>query len=129
MSFLGIDYGTKRVGIAVSDEHGAMAFPFSVIKNDHRLIENIKKIIEEKNIKKIVIGESKNYKMQYNTIMVDVLEFKENLARETGIDAVFHPEYLTSAQAERIQGKNDNIDASAATIILQSYIDLNITKR
>jgi RNase H-fold protein (predicted Holliday junction resolvase) len=72
--YLGIDYGTKRIGLASSDEEGKIAFPLSVLENDNKFIENLRHIIEEKEIKKVVIGESKNYKMQDNAIMTDILE-------------------------------------------------------
>jgi len=63
MKILGIDYGTKRIGTALSDEDGLMAFPNVVIENDNKVIENIEKIINENDVKVVVIGESKNYKI------------------------------------------------------------------
>jgi len=128
MRYLGIDYGTKRIGIALSndaDDGGTMAFPDSVILNDNNLIENLRKLITSKEVKKVVIGESKNYKMEDNAIMEDVLNLKSVIEKVFEIDVYLHPEVLTSVQAEKIQGKNDMLDASAATIILQNYMDTN----
>lgn len=125
MKYLGIDYGTKRVGIALSGDGGMMAFPHGVIDNDSQLIQNITKLVKENDVKLVVIGESKNYKMEDNAIMNDIIDLKDVLEATLEIDVELQPEFMTSVQAEKIQGKNDMIDASAATIILQSYLDSN----
>ena len=123
MRFLGIDYGTKRIGISTSDDEGRLAFPRLVLENNNKTIENLKSLIVEENIKTVVIGESKNYKMEDNEIMTDIYDLKKILEMELNIDVELHPEVLTSVQAEKMQGKNDMLDASAAAIILQSYLD------
>lgn len=125
MKILGIDYGTKRIGIAITDDDGLMAFPHSVIENDNKIIDKFQKIISDNQIEVAVIGESKNYKMEDNLIMEDVINLKSVLEKEFGITVDLHPEVLSSAQAEFFQGKTKNIDAAAASIILQSYIDSN----
>ena len=121
--YLGIDFGSKRVGLATSDDLGTMAFPHSVIPNDKNLLEEIEKIIKKENITDIVIGESKNFAGEPNKIMVEIEKFKNLLAGETKLNVFLEPEFMTSSQAELIQGKNDMHDASAATIILQSFLD------
>ena len=126
MKYLGIDYGTKRIGLATSDENGKIAFPLSVLENDNKFIENLRQIIEEKEIKSVIIGESKNYKMQDNAIMTEILDLKSIIESIFQIDAILYPEVLTSVEAEKIQGKNEMLDASAAAIILQSYLDSNL---
>jgi putative Holliday junction resolvase len=123
--YLGIDYGTKRVGVAMSDDDGFMAFPDEVLKNDAKLIENLKAKVKKNNIKKVIIGESKNYKMEDNKIMNEIIDLKSVLETLLEIDVELQPEFMTSMQAEKIQGKNDMIDASAASIILQAYLDSN----
>jgi putative Holliday junction resolvase len=125
MKYLGIDYGTKRVGTAMSDDQGTMAFPDEVLANDAKLIENLSKKIKENNVKKVIIGESKNYKMEDNAIMEDIVDLKGVIEATMEIDVELQPEFMTSMQAEKIQGKNDMIDASAASIILQAYLDSN----
>lgn len=127
MRYLGIDYGEKRIGIALSDENGEMAFPHLVVENKNNTknaLEKIKKICLEKKVNVVVFGESKNFDMVDNSIMKDIKIFAEELKKETGLKIFFQPEYMTSAQAEHTQGKNDKLDASAATIILQSYLDI-----
>jgi putative Holliday junction resolvase len=128
MKYLGIDYGTKRVGVAMSDDTGMMAFPDEVLKNDSKLIENMRVKIKKNNIKKIVLGESKNYKMEDNEIMDEIIDFKAVIEATMEIDVELQPEFMTSMQARKIQGNNDKIDASAASIILQSYLDSNKNK-
>jgi len=131
---MGIDYGSKRVGISTSDEGGEMAFPKEVLQNDRFLIENIKKIYDKEGIQNIVMGESKDYKGKPNPIMADILKFKKDLEKKINTTIHLEPEYMTSAQAvrlpqrirrgqEHIRNKSDKLDASAATIILQSFLD------
>ena len=72
MRLLGIDYGEKNIGIAVTDDAGTMAFPESVIPNDKKLFSSLEKIIKDKNIGEIVVGESKDFKGKPNKIMKKV---------------------------------------------------------
>jgi len=123
MRFLGIDYGSKRVGTAISDETGTLAFPHSVIPNNKELIPALKKIITEEKVTEIVMGESRDYHGKENPIMEGIRACKEALEQETGLPVHLEPEFLTSAQAAYFQGKHDKLDASAAAIILQSYLD------
>lgn len=124
MKYLGVDYGSKRIGLAVSDEDGMMAFPKIVMQNNSKIIGQFKNFVQENGIEKIIMGESKNYKQQDNLIMREILDFKNIIEKELELDVVLHSEVLSSAEAEQLQGKNDMIDASAAAIILQSYLDL-----
>ena len=129
MKYLGIDFGEKRVGIAVSDEEGKLAFPHDVLENKENLLDEILKIIEKEKIGEIVMGESKNFKNEPNKIMQEIEKFKQILedlpaqAGKTKLKVNLEPEFMTSAQAEQIQGKNEMHDASAAAIILQSFLD------
>ena len=126
MKYLGIDFGSKRVGVAVSDDGGEMAFPHSVLPNDEKLLENIKKIIKDEKIGEIVMGESKNFQGQPNEIMKEIETFKKVLEEKTKLKVIFEPEFLTSHQAQQFQGKNELHDASAAAIILQSFLDRGV---
>lgn len=123
MRHLGIDYGSKRVGIALSDEAGKMAFPKAVLPNNRYLIMDIVKMCKAQKVEVIVVGESKDFNMNDNPILASSRFFAGELGRETGCQVEFEPEYLTSVQAEQIQGKGPMLDASAAAIILQSYLD------
>lgn len=123
MRYLGIDFGTKRVGIALSDEDGKMAFPKEVIENSPRLLGRILDMCIEENVGAIVIGESKDLDGTRNPLMKKIEVFVDSLRTNTKIPVFFEPEFFTSHQAQKIQGKNAMIDASAAAIILQSFID------
>lgn len=126
MRYLGIDYGSKRVGLALSDEEGRMAFPYVVIENANDLLEKIKTIIEKEKVDEVVVGESKNFQGEENQIMIAIKKFADDLKREVGKEVRYEPEFLSSHQAQSIQGKNEMLDASAAAIILQSFLDRNI---
>ena len=125
MRLLGIDYGTKNVGIALGDSEHKMAFPKTVLKSDKMLIISLSKLCKRENIEKIVLGESRDYQGKENKVMPRVRELKVLLEEETGLPVVFEPEFMTSAEAEHLQGKNKMIDASAAALILKSYLDKN----
>lgn len=122
MRILGIDYGSKRVGVAVSDERRHFGIPLSVVANTDELLAEIAKIARDNEAVEIVMGESRDYKNQANAILIDSLEFKKKLEKE-GFTVHLEPEFMTSVHAERFQGKHDKTDASAAALILQSYLD------
>ncbi len=123
MRYLGIDYGAKRVGLALSDERGDFSYPLSVLENREGIVKEIATICKDKNVETIVIGESKNFEQKENPIMEQVHELVEKLKLETELNVVLHPEFMTSLEAERLQGHNDMHDASAAALILKSYLE------
>ncbi len=122
MRILGIDYGSKRVGIALSDEEGQFAIPLIVLNNSKNLIQEIMDIAEENKVKVMVMGESRNYKGKANEIFEESIEVKEDLEMK-GYSVFLEPEFMTSMQAERFQGKHDMLDASSAALILQAFLD------
>ncbi len=119
---LGIDYGTKRVGVALSDPSAQFAIPLVVVPNSPALVEAIQKLAKESNVEQVVMGESKNYKGEGNSIWAESLQFKKKL-EQAGFVVHLEPEFMTSQQAERFQGHTSLIDASAAALILQSFLD------
>ena len=122
MRYLGIDFGEKRVGIAISDEDGQIAFPSVVLVNDNSLMKNIVDLCMKNGIEMVVMGESRDYKGQINTIMWKIQGFKKQL-ETIGFKVAFEPEFMTSVQASQITGENKMLDASAAAIILQAYLN------
>lgn len=120
---LGIDFGAKKIGIAVSDKNHNFAFPKVVLQNDKDLFQKIKEIIEKESIGKIVIGESLNYKSEENLIMKEIKKFAERVKNKFNLEIIFEPEFLTSAQVRNTQGDSKMIDASASALILQSFLD------
>lgn len=124
MKYLGIDFGEKRVGIAMSDEEGKIAFPTAVLVNDGNLMKNIVDLCMKNGVETVVMGESRDYQGQINPIMWKIQGFKKQL-ETIGFKVMFEPEFMTSVQASQITGENKMLDASAAAIILQSYLDKN----
>jgi len=132
MKYLGIDYGTKRIGLATSDGGGTMAFPHSTIKANASALAEIDQLVKKEGVEKIVIGESRNFKGEANAVMEDIAEFKKDLEKVTGLPVAYEAEFLSSAAAARqFEGdfgrgdkpNQEKLDASAAAMILQSYLD------
>lgn len=123
MKLLGIDYGLKKVGVAITNDEETMAFPRYVFQNDKNLLAKIEKVSEEDKIKEVVLGKSMNYKGEPNTIMSKIEEFKKELEKELKMKVHYEDEFLTSIEATRIQGRNEMIDASAAALILKSFLE------
>lgn len=123
MRYLGIDYGRKRVGLALSDEQGQMAFPHAVIANTDDLLSELEAIIAKHHIEAIVIGHSKASDGSDNPIHQAVTELVTDLTLATGLPVQLQPEQYTTQEAIRFQGRSEHTDASAAAIILNSYLD------
>ncbi|HMO77894.1 MAG TPA: Holliday junction resolvase RuvX [Candidatus Paceibacterota bacterium] len=125
---MGIDYGEKRVGVALSDEAGQMAFPLTVFPNDKNLLKNISTVIVEKKVTEIVIGHSLDKAGAPNKIHDKVEAFMLDLTLETGLPIHLEPELYTTQAALRLQGRNDQTDAAAASLILDNYLVKNKKK-
>jgi len=123
MRHLGIDYGAKRVGIALSDEGGTIAFPHATFSNDGTLLEEVKRVCHEYDIKRVVIGDSRQLNGEPNDINTAIERFVPKIEAIGGISVFREPEFFTSRQAARLQGETGMLDASAAALILQSYLD------
>ncbi len=123
MRYLGIDYGAKRVGVAVSDEAGRVAFPHAVLPNDKKLIAALAAQCRERGIAGIVVGDSRDFTGAPNKIAPRIEQFSKDIAGATNLPVHAEPEFWTSVQAARWQGETDRLDASAAAIILQSFLD------
>lgn len=119
---MGIDFGSKNVGLAFTDESGSMAFPHGVLPNNAGLFPAVLKLIKEKNVEEIVIGHSLDKAGKANKIHLAVESFILDLTLELGIPIHLEPEQYSTQQAIRIQGKNSQTDAAAAAIILDSFI-------
>lgn len=132
MRYLGIDYGSKRVGLALSDESGAMGFPHSIIQNTPRLADEICALIAKENIGAVVIGESRNLKGGENKIARDARMLGDTVAEHAGVPVFYESEVYTTAEARRqfdvkektrVPPRRDaRVDASAAALILTSYL-------
>ena len=135
MKILGIDYGLKKVGIAISDDGGTLAFPKNILPNDENLIPELKKICQNEDINAVVFGESLDSNGNDNPIMEELQLFKEHLDRELKLPFFMQKEAFTSMHTRTIDktektrarktrkkvAKDD--DESAAALILQRYLD------
>ena len=123
MKLIGIDYGTKRIGLATGRTEDGIAFPFVVVENSLLVASMIADIVSREDIEKIVLGESRQLDGTHNQLHEEVAQFARELEEKTGLPLVFENEVYSTQQAMRIQGKNKQIDASAAAVILQAYLD------
>ena len=138
--FIGIDYGTKRIGLAISDENHTLAFPKEIILNDSNTFKNLGDIIKKENIKQIVVGESVDFSGKLNVLSGRIEVFILELKEKFDLPIYKQKEFLTSVEARRSQkGKQDfnpaqshskvkqiksgRVDAGAAALILQRYLD------
>ena len=82
MKYLGVDFGTKKVGLSISDKNGKMAFPYKIVKNDQNFIKSFLEILDKEEIEKIIFGKSLNFQMQENSINQEIKKFIQNIERE-----------------------------------------------
>ena len=138
MRYLGVDYGTKRIGLALSDESGSMGFPHNIVANDTRALDTVCKLIRDESVGAVVIGESRNFSGEENPIAKDARAFAEEIIRVTGVPVHFESEVFTSAAARRSPHKEEKtrspkskapVDASAAALILTSYLTRQLGTR
>lgn len=131
MRYLGVDYGSSKIGLALSDEAGTMGFPHSVVTNTPRLASELCALIAKEHVGAVVIGESRTLAGGENPIAKDARAFGEQLAECAGVPVYYESEVFTSAEARRAPEKEmktraaprrANVDASAAALILTSYL-------
>ena len=136
MRIIGLDYGTKTVGVSISDETGLIAQPLLTIERKHadklrQTYAQIESIIAEYGCEKIVLGLPKNMNNTEGERAAATREFAANLERRTGLSVIFEDERLTTVEADRILEETDvaisrrkeYIDKMAAAIILQADLD------
>ena len=136
MRILGLDYGSKTVGVAVSDPLGITAQGVSTIwrKQENKLRQTLAQIeilVEDYQVERIVLGYPKNMNNTVGERALKSLEFKEMLERRTGLPVVMWDERLTTVEANRTlmesgvkrENRKQYLDELAAIFILQSYLD------
>lgn len=133
MRILGLDHGTRRVGVAVSDEMHMIAQPLEYIAPEPfaEFLERLKEIIREKEVGLIVIGMPRNMDGSYGPAALKVQEFAAALKDAVTVPLKLWDERLTTSQAQKflIQGgvrrnqRKEKVDKTAAAILLQSYLD------
>lgn len=133
---MGLDYGSKTVGVAVSDPLGLTAQGIETVwrKQENKLrqtLARIEELIVEYQVERIVLGYPKNMNNTIGERAVKSLEFKEKLEMRTGLPVVMWDERLTTAEAERTlmetgvrrENRKQYLDQMAAVLILQGYLD------
>jgi putative holliday junction resolvase len=135
MRILALDHGTKRIGVAVSDELKLIAQPLEFIPAEPFLavLKRLRELISEKQVESILIGMPRNMNGTYGPAADKVREFIALLRNEITVPIKTWDERLTSAQANRflIEGnvrretRKEKVDQMAAAILLQSYLDSN----
>jgi len=133
MKILGIDYGEKRIGIAVSDPSNIVARSLKVLKRNgtRSWVKELKLIIDENKIEKIVVGFPVNMNGSLGEKGREVLAFVEVLKKRLKVPVVTWDERLTTVSAEKLlrqiklsrEKRKDILDKLSASIILQSYLD------
>jgi putative Holliday junction resolvase len=136
MRVIGLDYGTKTVGVAVSDELMITAQPLLTIERKaanklRQTYAGIEKLIEEYQADRIVLGYPKNMNNTIGERAAATEEFAQGLMRRTGLQVILWDERLSTVEAERIlmagnvrrEDRKQYVDKMAAAVILQSYLD------
>ena len=136
MRILGLDFGSKTVGVAVSDPLGLTAQGVEIIarKQENKLrqtLARIEELVAEYKVEKIVLGLPKNMNNTLGDRAEKSMEFKETLERRTGLEVVMWDERLSTVSANRVlmetgvrrEHRKDYVDEIAAIFILQGYLD------
>ena len=134
MRYLGLDLGSRTLGIAISDATGFIASSYKTIRHNEeydRLLEEVVSIVKEKNIEGIVLGFPKNMNNTIGPKGELSLDFKEKLEKLVDIPVYLQDERLTTKSATDLlisgnvsrKDRKKVVDSVAATIILQSFLD------
>ena len=136
MRILGLDYGSKTVGVAVCDPLGITAQMVETIVRERedklrRTLARIQALFEEYKVERIVLGYPKNMNNTLGERAARTEEFKAALERRTGIPVILWDERLSTAAAERVliergvrrEHRKETVDQIAAALILQGYLD------
>ncbi len=134
MRYLGLDLGSKTLGVAISDPTGLIASSYTIIRHNEeydRLVDDVQTIVEEKKVEEIVLGMPKNMNNTIGPKGELSMQFKNKLEKKLNIPVHLVDERLTTKQANDLLIANDTsrkkrkqvIDSMAATIILQSFLD------
>ena len=142
MRIMGLDFGSKTVGVAISDELLITAQGIEIIrrKEENKLrqtLARIEELIVEYGVSEIVLGYPKNMNDTLGERVQLTEDFKEKLERRTGLSVALWDERLTTVAADRAmmeagirrEHRKDYVDQIAATLILQGYLDLKGRQR
>jgi putative Holliday junction resolvase len=133
MRILALDHGTKRIGVAISDELAMIAQPLEFVPAEPlaQFLARLKEIIQSKQVDLVLVGMPRNMDGSYGPAALKVQEFVAVLKAAVAIPIQTWDERLTSAQANRFlieadvsrKDRKTRVDKTAAAILLQSYLD------
>ncbi len=135
MRYIGLDLGTKTLGISISDETKTIASPFTTLRfsenNNDEILEELKKIIEEFKVEKIVLGLPKNMNNTIGDRALATIEFQKKISDFLNIEVELQDERLSTVSAHNYlleadlsrKKRKKVVDKMAANIILQTYLD------
>lgn len=135
MRYLGLDLGSKTLGISISDTTNTIASVYTTLRfnedNNLDTLDELKKIIEDNNITTLVLGLPKNMNNTLGPRALITLEYKEKLEQELNIEVILYDERLTSVISNNVlidadisrKKRKKKVDGMAAVIILQGYLD------
>ena len=133
MRILALDHGTKRVGVAVSDELKMIATPLEFISAEpvDGLFSRLREIIREKEVELLLVGLPRNMDGSYGPAALKAQEFAAALGAKFALPIKTWDERLTTTQAQKFlisagvrrQQRKEKVDKTAAAILLQSYLD------
>lgn len=121
MRHLGIDYGTKRIGVACSDDEGKLAFPLRTVEANGREVGEICEMAKAERVGMIVVGLSSEMPGVDSSMRGKIQALADSLQKACGLPIEFENEMFTSRLAG-LYSKKDS-DAAAAALILQSFLD------
>ncbi len=129
MKYLGIDYGAKRVGVAISDVEGTIAFPRATLVNNEQLLSQLTELVKNEKIGSIVVGDTRSHGGKDNPVTAEAETFVAALEVAIAVPVERVWEMWSSIEASRYapEGKGHD-DASAAAVILQRFLDMRGTK-
>lgn len=122
---MGIDYGTKRIGVALSDARGGIAFPHGRIHRGGNVfvLDQILSVVKREHVDGIVIGLPLGMEGQETEESGRAREFARELGKRTGLPIEFENEMFSSRMAEDAGVAKEHVDKSSAALVLQSYLD------
>ncbi len=134
MRLLGIDFGEKYIGLALTDPLKITARPFKTIPNNKETFETLNKICEEETVQKIILGLPKSMDGTIQKQGKKTLEFKKELESELGLPIELEDERLSTKiatdllkdQKKKVRESRAEINKLAAQVILESYLNKNI---
>ncbi len=140
MKYLGIDYGSRRIGLAISDSGGHIATAYGIVDNDADFFRTFIEIIKQEGVQALVVGQSHDMQGNPNTIQKHIDLFVQMCRKDVGLPIHMYTEIFSSMQAKwgvtkavRRSTKSNridvghkapkHIDAGAAAVVLQSFLD------